>query len=165
MPEPGAIKVLLMTYKVAVVREVLASQEKVWSLVTDLPRMGEWSPENQGGEWLEGATCAAVGAKFRGDNKNGDKSWQATVTVDVYDAPRKFVFSLKYKEMHLSDWVYEIEPTPSGCRVTHAWVEGPQWAEFAPLGKGISGVDDRASHNHRNMGVTLDNLVKALDTV
>ena len=55
MPEPGAIKVLLMTYKVAVVREVLASQEKVWSLVTDLPRMGEWSPENQGGEWLEGA--------------------------------------------------------------------------------------------------------------
>ena len=37
--------------------------------------------------------------------------------------------------MHLSDWVYEIEPTPSGCRVTHAWVEGPQWAEFAPLAR------------------------------
>lgn len=154
-----------MTYKVAVVREVAASPEKVWALVTDLPRMGEWSPENQGGEWLDGATCAVVGARFKGNNKNGDKSWQATVTVDVCDAPHKFVFSLKYKEMHLSDWVYEIEPLPIGCRVTHAWVEGPQWAEFAPLGKGISGVDDRASHNLRNMGVTLDNLLKALDTV
>ena len=154
-----------MTYKVAVVREVAASPEKVWALVTDLPRMGEWSPENQGGEWLDGATCAVVGARFKGNNKNGDKSWQATVSVDVCDAPHKFVFSLKYKEMHLSDWVYEIEPLPIGCRVTHAWVEGPQWAEFAPLGKGISGVDDRASHNLRNMGVTLDNLLKALDTV
>lgn len=154
-----------MSYQVFVVRDVAASPEKVWALVTDLPRMGEWSPENQGGEWLDGATCAAVGARFKGNNKNGDKSWQATVTVDVCDAPHKFVFSLKYKEMHLSDWVYEIEPTPSGCRVTHAWVEGPQWAEFAPLGKGISGVEDRASHNQRNMGVTLDNLLKALETV
>jgi hypothetical protein len=26
-------------------------------------------------------------------------------------------------------------------------------------------VEDRATHNLRNMGVTLDNLVKALDTV
>lgn len=58
-----------MTYNVAVVREVSASPEKVWSLVTDLPRMGEWSPENLGGEWLDGATGAAVGAKFRGNNK------------------------------------------------------------------------------------------------
>jgi uncharacterized protein YndB with AHSA1/START domain len=142
-----------MTYNVAVVREVAASPEKVWSLVTDLPRMGEWSPENLGGEWLDGATCAEVGAKFRGNNKNGDKSWQATVSVEVCDAPKKFVFVLSYKENHLCDWVFEIEPTSSGCRVTHA------------CGKDISGVEDRATHNLRNMGVTLDNLVKALATV
>ncbi len=151
-----------MTYNVAVVREVSASPEKVWALVTDLPRMGEWSPENQGGEWLDGATCAAVGAKFKGDNKNGEKTWQAVVIVEVCDAPKNFMFSLKFKELHLGDWVYEIEATPSGCRVTHAWVEGPQWAEFAPIGKNISGVDDRASHNLHNMGVTLDNLLKAV---
>ncbi len=164
-PKYRAIKVLPMTYKVAVVREVSASPEKVWSLVTDLPRMGEWSPENLGGEWLDGATCAAVGARFRGDNKNGDKSWQATVSVGVCDAPKKFVFTLKFKENHLCDWVYEIEPTATGCRVTHAWVAGTHWEQFAPFGKDISGVDDRATHNLRNMGVTLDNLVKALDTV
>ena len=160
MPEPGAIKVLLMTYKVAVVREVLASQEKVWSLVTDLPRMGEWSPENQGGEWLEGATCAAVGAKFRGNNKNGDKSWQATVTVDVYDAPRKFVFSLKYKEMHLSDWVYEIEPTATGSRVTHSWVDRRGWFSTWSGGK-LSDVADRSVHNLKNMTATLEAIAVA----
>jgi uncharacterized protein YndB with AHSA1/START domain len=136
-----------MTYKVAVVREVSASPEKVWALVTDLPRMGEWSPENLG---------------FRGNNKNGDKSWQATVSVEVCDAPKKFVFVLNYKENHLCDWVYEIEPTPNGCRLTHAWVAGTHWEQFAPFGKDISGVEDRATHNLRTMGVTLDNLLKAV---
>lgn len=151
-----------MSYQVFVVRDVAASPEKVWALVTDLPRMGEWSPENQGGEWLDGATCAAVGATFKGNNKSGEKTWQTVVIVEICDAPHKFVFSLKYKDVRLSDWVYEIEPTPSGCRVTHAWVEGPQWAEFASAAENISGADDKASHNLRNMGVTLDNLVNAL---
>ncbi len=101
-----------MTYAVSVVRDVAASSEKVWALVTDLPR--------------------------------------------------KFVFGLSVKDMDLCDWVYELEPTTDGCRVTHAWVESPQWAEFAPIGKSISGVDDRAAHNLRNMGITLDNLIKAV---
>ena len=83
-----------MTYNVAVVREVLASPEKVWALVTDLPRMGEWSPENLGGEWLEGATCAAVGATFKGRNKNGKKKWGTNVVVNACDAPKKFSFGL-----------------------------------------------------------------------
>ena len=158
----GATKFNYMSYTVSVVREVAASPEKVWALVTDLSRMGEWSPENQGGEWLDGATCAAVGAKFGGNNKNGDKSWQATVSVEVCDAPKKFVFVLNYKENHLCDWVYEIEPTPNGCRLTHAWVAGTHWEQFAPFGKDISGVEDRATHNLRTMGVTLDNLLKAV---
>jgi hypothetical protein len=81
---------------------------------------------------------------------------------EVCDAPKKFVFVLNYKENHLCDWVFEIEPTSSGCRVTHAWVAGKQWEQFAPFGKDISGVEDRATHNLRNMGVTLDNLVNAL---
>ena len=151
-----------MTYAVSVVRDVKASPENIWALVTDLSRMGEWSPESQGGEWIDGASCAAVGAKFKGNNLNGDKSWQAVVVVDVHDAPRKFVFSLNVSDMHLCDWVYEIEPTADGCRVTHAWVEGLQWAEFAPIGKNISGVDDRATHNLSNMEITLDNLLKAV---
>jgi len=36
----------------------------VWELVTDLQQMGYWSPEYQGGEWLDGATGPVVGARF-----------------------------------------------------------------------------------------------------
>ena len=35
--------------------EIHASPEAVYALVSDLPRMGEWSPENIGGEWQNGA--------------------------------------------------------------------------------------------------------------
>ncbi|MFM8383175.1 MAG: SRPBCC family protein, partial [Actinomycetota bacterium] len=60
---------------VVVTREVAAPPERIWAMVSDLPRMGEWSPENQGGEWLNGATGPAVGVRFKGQNKNGKKSW------------------------------------------------------------------------------------------
>ena len=64
-----------MTYPTAETREIAAPAETVWALVSDLPRMGEWSPENQGGTWLNGATGPAPGAIFTGKNKNGIRRW------------------------------------------------------------------------------------------
>jgi Polyketide cyclase / dehydrase and lipid transport len=40
--------------------EIQASPEAVYDLVSDLPRMGEWSPENIGGEW-QGGVCRLQG--------------------------------------------------------------------------------------------------------
>ena len=73
---------------VSVTKEIAATPERVWGLVTDLPRMGEWSPENRGGEWIKGATSAVVGARFKGKNQNGKKNWSAEVTINEMDAPR-----------------------------------------------------------------------------
>ena len=58
------------------------------------------------------------------------------------------------------DWVYEIEPTETGCKVTHSWVDHRS-ALSNFLGKMVSGVADRGAHNLKNMEVTIDNLVKA----
>ena len=33
-----------------------APPELVWELVTDIVLMGEWSPEYDGGEWLDGGS-------------------------------------------------------------------------------------------------------------
>ena len=149
-----------MTQPVSVVREIAAPVHTVWSLVTDLPRMGEWSPENQGGEWLHGATGPAVGAEFKGRNANGKRSWSTKVKVTECDAPRKFVFALMVGRSNWCDWVYEVEPTATGTRVTHSWVD--HRSKFVSrLGKVLSGVADRESHNRANMEVTLDNLAKA----
>ena len=149
-----------MTTPVSVSVEINAPVEKVWAMITDLPRMGEWSPENKGGEWMKGATSAAVGASFKGKNGNGKKNWSTSVKVNALEAPRKFSFGLMVFGKNWCDWVYELEPTATGCRVTHSWVDH-RGKVSAKLGKVVSGVADRATHNRKNMEVTLQNLAKA----
>jgi len=144
---------------VSVSRDVASTPEAMWRLVTDLPRMGEWSPENRGGEWIN-AKGPAVGVRFKGRNKNGKRSWSTTVEVIRCDEPRVFAFSLLVGKSKWCDWVYEIEPIPTGVRVTHSWIDHRS-AFTSWLGGVVSGVKDRASHNAANMEKTLDALIRA----
>ena len=48
--------------------EINASPEAVYALVSDLPRMEEWSPENIGGEW-QGGGSGNVGDRYIGHNR------------------------------------------------------------------------------------------------
>lgn len=147
--------------KVDVVREVAAPPHAVWSLVTDLPRMGEWSPENRGGEWAKGAVGPAVGARFKGRNTNGGKSWSTVVEVTDCDAPTRFVFALKVFGKKWCDWSWEISPTATGSTVRHSWIDN-RGGVAVWLGRVVSGVSDRSQHNRKNMDATIDNLVAAL---
>jgi hypothetical protein len=62
--------------------EINASPEAVYALVSDLPRMGEWSPENIGGEWQDGGS-GKVGDRYIGHNRAGERSWSVPVMVTV----------------------------------------------------------------------------------
>ena len=55
-----------MAYPTAATRDIAAPAEKVWALVSDLPRMGEWSPENAGGKWVKGATGPGARRRLQG---------------------------------------------------------------------------------------------------
>ena len=65
------------TSEIRATRRINAPAEAVYDLVTDVTRMGEWSPENEGGEWLDAARGPVVGARFRGRNKR-KLSWKTT---------------------------------------------------------------------------------------
>lgn len=67
-----------------------ADPERVWDRVSDITRMGEWSPERERAEWLEG-TGAAVGACFRGYNRRGKVRW-STVPARHWGARRCGLF-------------------------------------------------------------------------
>lgn len=145
---------------VSVSREVAAPASIVWAMVTDLPRMGEWSPENRGGSWMKGATGPALGARFRGRNSNGKRSWSTVVTVIRHDEPSDFAFSLMVFGRPWCDWSWQVSPTSSGCTITHSWTDRRAgWA--VRLGRLVSGVADRATHNRANMEATVDALVVA----
>ena len=72
-PAPAAVTVPRMADDVSVSKEIAAPPDKVWAMVADVTRMGEWSPENDGGTWLGDATEAKPGAKFAGANHNDKK--------------------------------------------------------------------------------------------
>lgn len=148
---------------VSVSREIAAPVETVWGMVTNLERMGEWSPENQGGSWAKGATGPAVGARFKGRNQNGKRSWSTLVEVNGFEPKSRFSFGLMLAGRKWCDWVYELEETPAGCRVTHSWVDC-RGGIAKYLGKVVTGVSDRASHNRRNMESTLERLAAAAES-
>lgn len=146
-----------MNEPVSVSREVSATPEEVWALVSDLTRMGEWSPEARGGRWAGGADGPSVGTVFRGRNRNGLYRWRTKVTVIECDPPRRFAFRLNIPLMGGCDWVYDIEPTEGGCRVTESWVDHRK-KSLVVIGWVLSGVADRATHNLAGMEHTLDRL-------
>ncbi|HEX4252870.1 MAG TPA: SRPBCC family protein [Pseudonocardia sp.] len=142
-----------------------ARPEVVYALVTDLTRMGEWSPENTGGTWLGGATHAVEGARFKGTNEHGDKKWTTTVEVTEATEPSRFAFRNKVGPKTVSEWSYRITPTDGGrrCKVTETWVEGAG-PILSILGKAITGVEDRGPYTQMMIEATLAKLKKTAES-
>ncbi len=149
-----------MTYPTAVSRDVAAPAEQVWRLVSDLPRMGEWSPENEGGKWVKGTTGPALGAVFRGTNRNGIRRWSTTVTVTGFEPGRLFELAVTTGPLEVAHWRYEFEPTESGCRVTESWEDRRKpWFAFVARAMG----DHSSDHAEKEMTQTLANLAAAVE--
>jgi hypothetical protein len=100
--------------------DVEATPAQVWALLADVTRAGEWSHETQGGEWLDGATAAAPGARFRGRNRNGWQKWSRVCEVLSADAPRVISWRTVPSRMYPDStrWTYELAAVDGGCRVT-----------------------------------------------
>jgi len=151
-----------MADHVSVTTEIAAPPEKVWSMVSDLTRMHEWSPENERASWLKGATGAAPGATFKGTNKSGKKEWATKGTVVEAVPGRALSFRVTAMGVKVALWSYRIEPSADGCTVTESWDDERSGLAKA-LGKPISGVADRVSHNRAGMEETLRNLKAAAE--
>jgi hypothetical protein len=124
--------------------EILAPGEQVWGMVSDVTRMGEWSPEAVAAEWLDGATGPVVGARFRGRNKRR-ASWSTTCTVTAATPGREFAFRVGKGE---TTWRYDLSPVDGGCRVTESFeivrVPGPLGRWSTKLGTGVPWADRQA---------------------
>ncbi len=148
---------------VQVSADIAAPKDLVWTLVSDLPRMGEWSPENTGGRWVDGATGPTVGAKFRGSNRKGLRRWSTTCTVTAADKGSRFSFEVTYGPLRISTWDYTLTGTGKKTTVTEEWTDRrPMWMK---LGSGpVMGVVDRAAHNRQGMEQTLARLKAAAES-
>ena len=133
---------------------VAAPPERVWELVSDLPAMGEYSPENRGGSWTGGATGPELGASFRGRNRSGRRSWSTRSEVVRCDPGRAFAFAVSALGMPVSQWSYEVEPVDGGCRLTETWTDR-RGALMTRIGRLASGVADREGFTAQSIEQTL----------
>lgn len=97
--------------------------EVAFAVIVDLPNMNRLSPENTGGEWIDGASGPKVGAKFKGTNARDKDSWYTIAKVFAYDPPRRFGFNVTYKVFKIARWEYSVDPAPGGCRITETWTD------------------------------------------
>jgi Polyketide cyclase / dehydrase and lipid transport len=131
--------------------DIAAPPELVYDLITDVTRMGEWSPECYRCEWLDGATAAVPGARFRGYNRRGRLRWERTAVIDIADRGREFGFATVNDKTGRQEtqWRYSMQRSPSGTVLTESfqflWCSlGNRAVEmFLPRGRQVnSGIDE-----------------------
>jgi hypothetical protein len=132
--------------------EIQASPEAIYDLIADLPRMGEWSPENIGGEWQNGGS-GKVGDRYIGHNRTSERSWSVPVMVTVAERGRCFEFVTRPDEGPYVRWTYRLEPSGAGTRVTEVWdVEQlPPALQSATQAQ----LDERARYTEAMLATTL----------
>jgi hypothetical protein len=130
-------------------------------MVTDVTRMGEWSPETERGEWLGDATEAAVGARFRGHNKRRSP-WRTVCTVTAAQPGQEFSFVVgKRPDKADTAWRYTFEQREGGTLVTESFeirrVPSRLARSMTKLGTGVP-WNERADDLEKGMHQTLQAL-------
>ncbi|MGQ0630864.1 MAG: SRPBCC family protein [Sporichthyaceae bacterium] len=138
--------------------QIDAEPRRVWDLVSDVTRIGEFSPETLEGRWIDGATGPAVGAKFQGHvkrNGRGPMYW-TTCTVTAAEPEKLFEFTVGVPGMSaVNTWGYRLVPTAAGTEVTEYFRLTPSlfirvyWTFAGPL---------RSKTNQRGMRETLERI-------
>jgi Polyketide cyclase / dehydrase and lipid transport len=121
-----------------------APADRIWALISDVTRMGQWSPETQSASWTGGSTGPIVGATFAGHNRKGMMRWTGKCEVTVAEPGREFTFVRKGPDGGTT-WSYVLEPEGDATKVTESFSQ----AKLPPapvrlLGRVAFGADRQA---------------------
>ena len=86
--------------------DVAAPPAKVWSLVTDLPRMSKWSPQVV--RTIVRGGPVQLGTRAFNINRRGPLVWPTRTKVVAFEPHREFAFRVKDNK---TIWSFTLEPT------------------------------------------------------
>jgi hypothetical protein len=109
---------------------VAVPPDELYALVSDITRMGEYSPICKACWWDEG-DGPRVGAWFTGRNETSERTWETRSQVVAADPGHRFGWHVNNGWVY---WGYTFEPESGGTRLTESW-------EFLPAG--IAGFHER----------------------
>jgi hypothetical protein len=129
----------------------------VWDLVSDVTRIGEFSPETFEAEWIRGAAGPEAGAQFKGHvRRNGvGPTYWTLCTVTVCEPERHFEWAVGNDAITANNWGYRLQPDGDGTLVTEYFRLEPNlpmrlyWLFLGPL---------RGRTNEKGMRTTLERM-------
>lgn len=140
---------------------IAVAPAQVWALVSDVTRIGEFSPETFEAEWTGDTSAPAVGSTFRGHVKRngvGPTYW-THCKVTVCEPEDHFEFAVMVAGP-LNRWGYRLQAENHGTRVTEYFRLTPSLpvrAYWTVLGR------LRARTNQRGMRTTLERMKAVLE--
>lgn len=120
---------IVLEFSAAVV--VAADPESVYGLVSDITRMGQWSPVCKACWWDDPAAGAVAGAWFTGRNVLPERTWETRSQVVAAEPGREFAWEVNDGWVR---WGFTVEPADGGSKLTQSW-------HFLP--KGLEGFRER----------------------
>jgi hypothetical protein len=106
--------------------DIARSPDDLYDMVSDVTRMGEWSPVCKAC-WWDAGESARVGAMFTGRNETPERTWETHSRVVVADRGREFAFVVQSTGTR---WGYTFSALEDGTRVTESWEFPPSGYEF-----------------------------------
>lgn len=94
--------------------DIDAPVERVWSLISDLSRMPEWSPQCR---LMKVLGPVRVGARTVNLNRRKFTFWPTTARIVEFIPQQKLAFRMDISNVI---WTYELEPTETGTRVVES---------------------------------------------
>lgn len=96
---------------------VAATPERLYDMVSDVTRTGEWSPVCTACWWDDGAS-PQVGSWFTGRNETPERTWETRSQVVAADRGVEFAFVVGGSYVR---WGYTFTPVEGGTRLTESW--------------------------------------------
>ena len=91
--------------------EINAPVSVVWSMVSDVSRMPQWSPQCR---IMKALGPIRPGTRTINLNRRGLLFWPTTSVITEVVPERKFAFRIP---LNTTVWSYELEPTATGTRL------------------------------------------------
>lgn len=150
----------------AVNRRISATPETLYSLVSDVTRTPEWSPEVVECHWDGADPGPYVGARFASTNRRRWLRWTNHPVVDEADPPRTFSVTRTEKGAGTLRWTYRLEPIgDSQTDVALGYeVLTPVSTAFLVILRLLLGVTDLEADLHGNLESSLDRIAAIAET-
>ena len=145
-------------------RHMPGPPERLYELVSDVRRMGEWRPECLHCEWVDGAMGPVVGARFKGTSKRGLVRWSTSPRIVTAEAGREFAFVTTHRGHDETRWTYRFVPEGGGTRVIESFEMLSDLPWYLRLTERVlMGVKDRKADLEAGMRETLRRLEVAVE--